>query len=137
MHHDYADIRSKIPEDPKWFDEHSVPRYCDFSPSEVADIYAREACLALIACQNCGHKFKAAYAWSDFDKLADRPALSVIVPSKRLWRGDPPNINCCPAGPTMTSDDLEVLEFWTRDMNKFRKWTRVPELEISLCEPEK
>ena len=41
--------------------------------------------------------------------------------------GDPPNMGCCPAGPTMNCEDIKILEFWEMvDM----RWVRVPELEI-------
>lgn len=45
--------------------------------------------------------------------------------------GDPPNIDCCPAGPTMNCDDLAVLEFWDRTDPDF-VWARRSDLEIKL-----
>lgn len=57
MHTCYNDILSRVSEDPKWFDEHAVPRYCEFSPDECADIYARQVCLLLAECQNCAREF--------------------------------------------------------------------------------
>jgi hypothetical protein len=38
----YEDILSRIAEPPRGFDEHGVPRYCDFAPHRIANIYARE-----------------------------------------------------------------------------------------------
>jgi hypothetical protein len=62
MHTTYADILDRINEPPKWFDEHAVPRYCDFAPREVAYIYAQEAVLVLIHCQNCKAGFRVAFS---------------------------------------------------------------------------
>ena len=46
MFTEYSDILDKIPEPPQWWDEHRVPRYVEFAPHLVADIYADEAALA-------------------------------------------------------------------------------------------
>ena len=35
----YADIRSRIAEEPKWWDEEGVPRYCEFSHKELSLIH--------------------------------------------------------------------------------------------------
>jgi hypothetical protein len=53
MHNYYKDIISKIPEEPQWFDEEAVPRYCPFTPDKLANIYADECALVLIQCQGC------------------------------------------------------------------------------------
>jgi hypothetical protein len=50
-HQHYDDILSKIPEAPQWFDEHAVPRYCEFAPDRCADIHCAEAVLIRITCQ--------------------------------------------------------------------------------------
>src|SRR6056297_56366 len=55
----YKDIKSRIDEAPKWYDEQGVPRYDDFHPSMANNFYAKEAILLQIACQNCHQKFKA------------------------------------------------------------------------------
>lgn len=130
MNHHYEDIRSRISEEPRWWDEHAVPRYCDFKPTEVADIHADEAVLIVIACQSCGHRFKVALTssrWSRLDLTTkrSRPKLSEYPVGEVGW-GDPPNIDCCGAGPTMTSDTVGVLEFW--ELQDF-EWTRRPDLE--------
>lgn len=107
----YDDITSLIPGGPDWWDEHAVPRYCQFSPDRIANIYADEACLCRIACQNCGHEFMVALSYGRvaFDNL---PSLSKRI--DWLHYGDPPN-NCCQAGATMNSEMLEVVEFWVKE----------------------
>jgi hypothetical protein len=45
MFHHYEDILSRIAEPPRWFDARGVPRYCDFAPDRIADIYTRECAL--------------------------------------------------------------------------------------------
>jgi hypothetical protein len=129
MHTEYSDIMERIAEPPKWFDEHAVPRYCDFSPREVADIYASEALLAEIACQGCERRFLVAMSWCEHDGLLRK----VPAPSENrsvIHYGDPPNVSCCAAGPTMNSVPLRVVEFWSRATTD--DWTRVPEHEGPL-----
>lgn len=135
MHHDYADIRNLIPMAPLWFDEFAVPRYCEFHPGAVADIYAKEVVLAEIECQDCGQRFKVAFSRSMMDDVLHAArggvctSLADRVRDQSLHYGDPPNINCCPAGPTMNSDMRRVLEFWTR---RHLEWERDPALEITF-----
>lgn len=144
MNHHYEDIRSRIPEPPRWFDEHAVPRWSDFSPRETADIYARECCLVLIECQGCGHEFKVAFAWSSWDVILGRHPKPLSETVKDLHYGDPPNIGCCGAGPTMNSIPRRVLEFWQAkpiptgtpmSVETFLDgggWTRRPDLEVEI-----
>lgn len=110
MNHHYRDIRDEIPHmEPRWWDEYAVPRYCAHSPDEVANIYADEVAFVEIACQDCGQRFLVAFSRSH------GPPLSEV--SGELHYGDPPNVGCCPAGPTMNSVPLRIVEFWrlTRD----------------------
>ena len=60
MHQHYRDILDRIDEAPTWFDENGVPRFGDFLPGYLGNIYAREAALAEVACQACGRMFKVA-----------------------------------------------------------------------------
>jgi len=53
-----------------------------------------------------------------------------------LEYGDPPNVDCCPAGPTMNSVPKRVLEYWrwggpSKDP-AVRAWKRDPSLEVEL-----
>ena len=136
MNHNYNDIRSRIPEPPKWWDENAVPRYDTFSPGQVSNIYANEAVLYRIACQSCGEKFlvsaaqgtmegvMAAHSGHPYYSLADR------IRADTLHYGDPPNIGCCPAGPTMNCEDIRVVEYWYRE--GVSGWQRDASLEITL-----
>lgn len=157
MHHHYNDIRDRIATEPKWWDEHAVPRYCDFFPDETANIYAQEVVLLLIACQDCGHEFHVCMSSSPMDtavsaypslvlRLGRKPTdeeyheeieawtLASLVKCDKIHYGDPPNAcppSCC-AGATMNSVPLKVLQFWRRDK---LEWKRVPELERKIdCE---
>jgi hypothetical protein len=122
----YNDIIEKLGT-PIWFDECAVPRYCEFKPDRIANIYARECCLLEIACQDCGHRFLVAMSWSSWDMVNNKGRLSEEI--EKIHYGDPPNIGCCPAGPTMNCEDLRVVEFWKEENFE---WVRVPELEINL-----
>lgn len=124
MNHHYFDIRSRIAEPPTWFDEHGVPRYCEFAPKECSNIYAREVALVRIACQGCGNGFQVCLSAGLGDVL-----LSKLVETRELHYGDPPNIDCCAAGPSMNSIPQRVLQFWRAA--EF-SWHRVPELEVDI-----
>lgn len=133
MHQRYDDILDKISDPPQWFDENAVPRFRAFAPDDCADIYAREAVLALVTCQLCGHPFKVAFTHSRVGQaLGDKRSLSDDIRERTLHFGDPPNIGCCAAGPTMNSEPRRVLEYWHR--HDFR-WSRVPEMEVDI-QPE-
>jgi hypothetical protein len=142
MNCDYEDIRRRIPFDPQWFDESAVPRYITFGPAEVSNIYAREAALVEIACQSCQRHFHVAFSRSSMDDVRDqvrgRPSrlLADIIKEKTIHYGDPPNIRCCPAGPTMNSDPLRVLEYWRRDETTDHEWRRDQSLEIDVSDEE-
>ena len=128
---------------PQWFDEHAVPRYIPFAPREVANIYADQVLLVEIRCQGCRTRFKVAFSESLAFLLAERitaaeeidalPRLFDAVAHGGPHYGDPPNVACCPSGPTMNSEPIRVLEAWERP-DPF-EWVRRPELEIDLDEP--
>lgn len=128
----YRDIRKRIPEPPKWFDEHGVPRYDDFHPSLSPNVYADEVLLYEIACQACGERFLVEENWSRLnlpDIVAGRktPSLSERVRSADIHYGDPPCFGGdCMAGATMNCEDIKTVQFWRRD---HRAWQRVAELE--------
>jgi hypothetical protein len=124
MNTEYDDIRSRIPEPPKWWDEFAVPRYDAFSPMLTANIYAREVALLLIACQACRTEFPV--CMSAGRELAD------AIKAGSLHYGDPPNVRCCPAGPSTNCLDLRVLEYWRRDDRL--NWQRDGALEIDLSD---
>lgn len=130
MHHHYNDIISRIQEKPEWWDENGVPRYGKFSPDAIPDIYADEAVLLKIRCQQCHTLFDVSLSSSIYrrivpggtdGKVSTRPKLSEY---EYLGYGDPPNSGCCAAGPTMTSETMKVLQFWERSntLDWVRKW---------------
>ena len=127
MHTYYADIVKRIEQPPTWFDECAVPRYCNFTPNDISDVYANECALVLIACQNCGQKFKVAMS----SNILSEYQVGNAIREKYIHYGDPPNIGCCGAGPTMNCDDLKVLEFWKRSPES-HEWEHQPEFEIEL-----
>ena len=106
----YRDILSRIPEKPLWFDEYGVPRYEAFNPKRVANIYANEVALLSIECQVCYNWFDVAVSCDLFHSIHNETKpLSQLAPA--LFYGDPPNIGCCPSGPSMTSITKKILEF--------------------------
>ena len=117
MYNYLADIIDKLGEPIWWDSEAAIPRYCEFHPDELNNIYAREAALILIECQGCGHQFKISEDWERMDEiLRGRKSLSELI--KEGWflgYSDPPNIRCCPAGPSMSADSIRVLEFWKKE----------------------
>lgn len=123
LNNEYSDIRDRISEPPRWWDECAVPRYCDFAPRHAANIYAREAALFLIECQACGKQFRVCMT-----SMSGK--VSEAIKDGSLHYGDPPNIECCDAGPSMNCIDLRVLEYWRRDGRL--DWQRDASLEIEL-----
>ena len=152
MHCDYSDIRDLIQQAPLWFDERAVPRYAQFEPGRAANIYCDECALVEITCQGCGKAFQVAFSSDVMRRIAtfpdgtvkERPTLAEHIGGKTLHYGDPPNIGCCAAGPTMNSEPQRVLEYWRRhhqqyvkdgrvqDVVAYMEWRRDPELEISI-----
>ena len=120
MHNSYGDIRSRIPDDPKWFDSNGVPRYDDFHPTQCPSIYGREAVLYEIACQACDQLFRVA----DTADLWDKVGLSEHVKARTLHFGDPPAHGC--TGDSMNCIDRRTIEFWERPDYE---WRRVGDLE--------
>lgn len=134
MNHNYNDIRLRIVEEPTWWDEHAVPRYCDFEPRALADVYARKCALVLIECQQCRREFKVAFSWNGWGRElgGTGPGPTKESDIARLHYGDPPNVGCCSAGGTMTSIPRRVLEFWTQDEKAVWEWHRVPAFEVEI-----
>jgi hypothetical protein len=121
MNTEYNDIRSRIPEPPTWWDEFAVPWYCDFHPRRAANIYAREVALLLIECQACGAEFHVC--------MSDRGGVAEAIRDGSLHYGDPPNVRCCEAGPSMNCIDVRVMEYWHRPR---LEWSRDASLEMEL-----
>lgn len=158
MNTNYIDIRERIPSSPLWWDEHAVPRYVEFHPRHCANIYADEAALVLITCQNCGREFAVAFTIGRLDLYNNVAPLEEQIVGRTIHYGDPPNIDCCPSGPTMNSEPRRVLQFWRRgamgtvnaeldalgrpkvvqDLDKIvasMEWKRDPSLDVEI-EPD-
>ena len=132
MFHDYSDITDRIAEPPKWWDEHGVPRYGEFSPYGVASIYAGEVALVEIACQACADHFNVAFSsQGGSGPTEEGRSLTENIQSGEIHYGDPPDYGNCREGASMTCFDLRVLQYWSR-MNEKREWVRDSRLEISL-----
>jgi hypothetical protein len=141
----YPDIRSRIASPPIWWDEHAVPRYCEFEPSKMVNSGAGEAALVEIECQNCRQLFRVAFSnvnWRD-------GSIAEAIRAKVLSYGDPPIIPCCVDAGSMTSMPRRVLEYWHRhdpkyvgakdgfknvvlDLKAWDTWTRDVALEIDI-----
>lgn len=120
----YNDIRSRIKEEPQWFDSNGVPRYEPFSPELIPCIYANEAILYEIQCQNCEKPFMVADQRARFfeGSIADE------IMRHQVHYGDPPRHDC--TGDTMNCVDIRIVEYWHRP--HAGEWTRVPELEVAI-----
>ena len=132
MHANYQDIISRIPEAPKWWDENAVPRYEDFSPAMLANIYAEECALIEITCQGCGQKFHVSMSQSRWQTEHEGVSLLDMIKSRDLHYGDPPHTDCCAAGPTMNSEPRLVLQFWQRNFTNMMSWERHREFEYDI-----
>ena len=123
----YQDIIGRLGK-PLWWDEAGCPRYDPFRPDLCNDIYAEEALLMLIACQECGRQYKVAMTWKVWINQTLR--LSWFLKDRHLPHyGDQPCFECG-AGATMNCYDLEVLEFWERNKTTNHVWKRKKSLEI-------
>jgi hypothetical protein len=146
MLNSYQDIRKRIPDPPLWFDENGTPRYDEFHPSQLPNIYAKEAVLYEIGCQSCDKRFLVAtcehrLAMAKFMDLYGLATTETWISSSlrndggSLHYGDPPAHDC--VGDTMNCLDFKVVQFWRRDprtLSDWVNWVRVPELEGVLLE---
>lgn len=100
------------PREPLWFDESAVPRFVPFTPRETANIYAYEAMLQEVACQNCGRRFSVALSRCSMSDARARRLVSWLEAPPHY--GDPPNVACCGAGPSMNVELIRVVEHWKK-----------------------
>ncbi|MEK6829690.1 MAG: hypothetical protein AABY15_06220 [Nanoarchaeota archaeon] len=126
---EYEDIKKRIKEEPKWYDENGTPRYDSFHPELSPNIYADEVALMKISCQECGQIFYVEMSWSKSNLYNVLPLSKNI---KSLHYGDPPRHSNCSAGDTMNCNDLEIVEFWERNFKKSVEWVRNKKFEIKL-----
>ena len=139
MHAQYDDITSRIDTPPVWFDEFSVPRYCEFAPYRSASIHIGEIALVEITCQSCLRVFHVGFSRLNVPS----GTIAGAIRARTLHYGDPPNVRCCDAGPSMNSVPRCVLEYWHRfDQqyvenglivnNAYFTWVRDRSLETSI-----
>jgi hypothetical protein len=108
MFQNYEDILSRIAEPPRWFDEEGVPRYCEFAPHRIANIYADECALLAIECQSCGRPFvvaldAAAANRRTFKRSEEWRTLADIIRSHEIHYGDPPTWTAAGSGTPRTA----------------------------------
>lgn len=131
MRAEYTDIRSRIPDAPRWFDEAGVPRYDPFTPNTLANAYAREAALVEILCQEC----RAGFVVSMSQPTQGGSNLADEITRQVLNYGDPPNVGCCPTGYATTTVPVRVLEYWRRNTAGTEPdWVRDPALEMAVSD---
>lgn len=129
----YQDILALTDKPPLWWDDHGVPRWCEFTPNETG-IYCDEAVLFLIRCQFCHREFQVGVGVTSMEQvMRERASLASAIKDGSLHYGDPPNVDCCPGGSSSNCEDLRVLQYWKRE--KF-DWVQHPELEIGLADSD-
>jgi len=137
MLRNYDDIRSRIRDAIRRWDDNGVPRYCDFSP-EACGVYDVVAALVEVGCQACMERFRVVVTFDreSLRQVGDRYALPTAGNIGTFRYGDPPihshGTDGC-VGNTMSSESIRVLEFWQRDQ---QNWIRHPECEIYIGEQE-
>lgn len=137
----YDDIVSRIADPILWYDEHGVPRYAPFTPDLKSDIYADEAALVEVVCQECRRAFFVCCSRAEDDNRRPVPVAERIRANDDRLYGDPPchttDIECqtgmesCRAGHTMNSIAVRVVEYWSRAATM--QWGRDPALEIAFA----
>ena len=136
MFNDYGDIRERIAETPKWWDERGVPRYADFEPSRIADVYSQEAALIEVACAACKARLQVACSNIDADPLLKYGTpLADKIRRGELSYSEPPAHGNCEDGPSMSCQELRVLQYWYRGHRSGAwggGWVRDPRLEVDL-----
>ena len=130
MHFRYDDIIAQITGRPLWW-FNGVPRYGAFDPAMVGSF---EIALVHTECRECRTRYDVAIGSQppSFASLRD-----VISFENRLNVGDPP-FACvemgarCHGGYCMTSLEIRVLEFWTKDGRISNAWRRDADWERPL-----
>ncbi len=129
MHANYMDIRARVAQYPRWFDENGAPRYGVFRPEDSPNIYAGECALVRARCTECGEQFSIEVnggvfrAWGVLERLLVEGELEV---------GSPPWHGC--RGDARDAVPITVLEFWGRGEGAI--WRRLTRLEGVLPKPE-
>jgi len=123
MHVHYHDIFSHISDEPLWW-LNGVPRFSPFKPDDVC-VYGVDTVLVHTECQGCRKRYDVAFRSAYIkEKIAYMASLDL---------GDPPNA-CCRVGPTMSSIEVKILEYWRPLSFPNRGWERIPEWERQLVD---
>lgn len=103
----YEDITSRIQEAPKWYDANGTPRYGEFKPEMLPDIYANVCVLFQIRCQFCPKRFVV-----ELHEIKGEPnfAIEGEIKNNSLHYGDPPSHEC--SGDSANCLDLFVIGYW-------------------------
>jgi len=127
----YSDILDRINEDPQWFDANGVPRFCEAHPDNGSNIYAQKVAFYRIECQMCSHPFIVEFNTCSMDEVRFKMVYGqdkdYVWDPENLHYGDPPNIGCCPAGPTMNSCPRELIALWERRNKPHWDWVKTKE----------
>jgi hypothetical protein len=123
MHVQYHDILSRISDEPLWWLD-GVPRFSPFKPDDVC-VHGIDTVLVHTECQGCRKRYDVA-----FRSVYMREKIAYMI---SLDLGDPPNA-CCRVGPTMSSIEVRILEYWRPLSYPNRGWERVPEWERQLVD---
>ena len=95
---------------PRWYDEHGVPRYCDFHPDKCG-VYNVYVALCLIGCQSCKKTFLVAVERDSEKSMWGHPIELPTPTSVRSFHyGDPPHHGC--VGDSMNCETRAIKEFW-------------------------
>lgn len=128
MKPNYRDIIKKAGV-PRWFDENGVPRYVDFHPSLCVMAGAQESFLVEVRCQGCGTAFPVALTWkrdcSAYGHILRPQDKLTQTGGNNLHYGAPPNVGCCDADPTMSSDFHCIVEAWIRSAGPGSPWVQL------------
>jgi len=136
----YDDIVSRIADPILWYDEHGVPRYVPFAPHLKSDIYAQEAALVEVVCQECRRSFFVCCSRAKDDNGRPSTVAERIRANDEMLYGDPPShtteieqrtgMRSCMAGDSMNSIAVRVVEYWRHGAGG--EWERDPALEITF-----
>jgi hypothetical protein len=132
LNRSYEDLFALTTVEPTFFQKGGVPRWGTFEPGRSTDVYAVEAATMEISCQGCDARF---HVLMERRSHGEPKTLAERILDGSIHYGDPPNVGCCPSGPSMNSEPVRILGYWSRSD---WQWKRDPSLEIEMrrfCDP--
>ena len=126
---DYSDIRSRIAEEPTWYDGNGAPRYGTFNP-DMLGVYDTYALLAEIECQSCARVFLIGEGWPRYSLVGEPRFWTLEGLATGYHFGDPP-FHGVGEHPMCGG----IVEAWER-LSGFPKWHRRPDIERIDIYPE-